>query len=207
MDVSQFRKPLYPLKTKEEWETELYPDGKCIYSGMQEKRLERIFDTCYPIISAELLNALATFLRGRRVLDVGAGTGYIARLLHDKGIDVRAIDSRNGPNTRTQWWEKELYFEVELADVLCMTEFDADVVVMTWPCKYTKFSEHVANCLKRGQFLIYQGEPRKGCTGTDEFFDLIGDRRRFARLQHDRIEEEEITQVMWSDYWSIYLAR
>lgn len=207
MDVSKFRKPHYPLKTKEEWETELYPDGKCIYSGMQEKRLERIFDTCYPIISAELLNALATFLRGRRVLDVGAGTGYLARILHDKGIDIQAVDSRNGPNTRTQWWEKQLYFDVKLVDVLDMTEFDTDVVIMTWPCMDTKFSEHVASCLKKGQILIYQGESKSGCTGTNEFFDLVADRRRFAQLHYDPIDEEQITQVMWSDYWSIYLAR
>jgi SAM-dependent methyltransferase len=134
--------------------------------------MERIHNTCYPIISQELLDQLVKFVGDLSVLDIGAGTGYLARLLHDRGINVRAIDHRKGPNTRDLWWGRQLYYNVEDVDALTLSEFDADIVLMTWPCMRTTFGEHVAKKLKPKQFLLYQGEPRGGCTGTNEFLIL-----------------------------------
>ncbi len=175
--------PLQPLSAPESW-LELKPvltRDQWLDTGLRDMsgkaymdRCERIRDIGFSTHSAELIDELVAYIGDRRVFEVGAGTGHLARVLFERGISICAVDNQKGYCTQPDWWTKErLYFDVLKMDPTQFPELPGEIVLMVWPCYNTDFAERIARLLKPGQILLYCGESKGGCTGDDGFFDHL----------------------------------
>ncbi len=98
------------------------------------------------------------------LLEIGAGNGYWASLIEENGGDIQATD-KSPP--------EETYTQVEQASWKdCTEEISSRPVLMVWP----PYDEGVAAGVARQypDHILYVGEGRGGCTGGDEFFEIVG---------------------------------
>jgi len=110
---------------------------------------------------------LVTMLDGRKVIEVGAGTGYWAWQLSQQGVDVVAYDSH--------LWADEgriasgiQYHPVPQGSVEKISEHPDRVLMLCWPDYNTPFADEALKAFT-GDVLIYIGEGWGGCTGDDAF--------------------------------------
>jgi hypothetical protein len=202
-----FRDPTYPLQDRAYWERRINRPTKeeALFPGDPNARMERVYDQGYTIVTQELLDGLVDFIGSDEVFEVGAGCGYLSRVLSDRGVNIRAIDSREGECTRDPWWERPLYFNVEKIDVKEMDHLPGSMILMTWPCHKSDFALTVAQKMQRGQFLLYHGEGKGGCTATPEFFDYL--RTHFDAIAIDDIDDKGYSDYNMRDHWHCYHKR
>jgi SAM-dependent methyltransferase len=127
----------------------------------------------YVLLTEECRNALVALLKGKKVLDAGSGTGYLAHCLAEKGVDVVAIDNSpvgdgGGCSVFHTSWRRDIDGQVE--DHL---PGDFDAVILSWPNHDHPFGFEVVSKMRVGQMLVYQGEGAGGCTADDTFFEAI----------------------------------
>lgn len=127
----------------------------------------------FPIITVELIDQLVEHLQDRSVLDVGAGSGYLSRLLKDRGVDVRAIDKKESDYANPEWFSRFTYFDVEHVDICDLAAIEEDVAILSWPDLGTSFALEAARRVQVGNRLFYCGESQGGCTGDGKFFDYL----------------------------------
>ena len=102
------------------------------------------------------------------VLEVGAGTGFLAHHLNRAGLDVVATD----PWARDNWYGFRQHWVdiVEMDAVEAMRVFSSPAVLLSWPPSRGDMAVRVGRALGQGQWLIYLGEARNGCTASGAFF-------------------------------------
>jgi hypothetical protein len=95
------------------------------------------------------------------LIEVGAGSGYWAKCIEDDGGSVRATDIDPPDET---WADVEEAAAVDL-------DLTGEAVLMVWP----PYDEMMAASVARGSpnHICYVGEPRGGCTGDGEFFNIL----------------------------------
>ncbi|GGL37680.1 hypothetical protein [Nocardia jinanensis] len=137
----------------------------------------------YAIPSPETLDWIAAFGAGHPLVELGAGRGYWARMLADRGVPVTAFDSAppdisanvsfpGSAGSRAVWFPVGGVggFEAELNE--------ASVLFLCWPPGWGDRMASTALELfesRGGRRLIYVGEPKGGRTGDDAFFDRLAD--------------------------------
>lgn len=130
------------------------------------------------------------------IVEIGAGVGYWAKMLRDRGADVLAYDRHPNP--------KNFYHagNVPLTDVIYGTSGLAKrhserTLFLCWP----PCAEPMAfDCLRlfKGSTFIYVGEGNGGCTGDDKFHEMLGE-------MWEEIDDVDIPQ--WGgihDYLTVY---
>lgn len=122
----------------------------------------------FVLVSAEVLAALVKLFKDLKVLEVGSGTGYLAKTLEDQSIDITAVD-----NVAKSYRFEQTYKRDFSCDAVELLPGDYQAVLMCWPCLNSDFAMRVAQAMKPGQILVYQGEGPGGCTASDDFFDYI----------------------------------
>ena len=207
MSAITYRDPTYPLLSRAEWERRILrpTSEEARFPGDPDARMKRVYDQGYSIITQELLDSLVDWMGRDEVFEVGAGCGYLARLLSDRGVNIRAIDSQEGECTRQPWWQNPLYFNVEKIDVNDLVELPGQTILMTWPCIGTDFALNVAKKMKVGQFLIYHGESRGGCTANESFFRYL--KNHFDVVDTSDMDDHGISDYGMRDHWSAYCKR
>ncbi|WP_404667268.1 hypothetical protein [Roseateles asaccharophilus] len=134
-------------------------------------------------VSSAFIEELATFLRGKRVLEIFAGNGYLAACLSQRGIAIRPTSRLSGHDCH----ELGLYADVEEIDAVSAVSAygaDADVLLMSWPT-VTPAAYRAALLWGRDRPICYIGEmtdreaDRLGGCATDEFFEAIDVIHRF----------------------------
>lgn len=129
---------------------------------------------CFPLVCSEVVDALEHMLTGRpsagRVLEVGAGSGWLSGILLHRGVDITAVDNQS---TRFGFGKFKPAAHVVCDDALNHVSKDYSHILMSWPDLGSAFASDVARAMSIGQTLIYQGEHCGGCTGNDEFFELL----------------------------------
>ncbi len=115
-------------------------------------RLAMVTHYAWAVPNDEALNAIAEAAEGHGLVDFGAGTGYWAKLLADRGVDVVAID-----NWTDQKPEK-LWFPVITGSYELLPPMRDRVLFLCWPPQGTTMA---LNALKvwGGNTLVYVGEP------------------------------------------------
>lgn len=131
------------------------------------------------------------------LVEVGAGTGYWARLITDAGGDIVAFDERppTAPEMtadleqflkdRDRWPDgvnrfhpyASTWFDVEAADgVEAAAAHPNRTLVLCWPPYGDDFATRALTAYRNagGRRVVYIGEGAYGCTADDEFHDLIG---------------------------------
>lgn len=151
----------------------------------------------YAIPSPETLDWAADFTERRTVLELGAGRGYWARQLADRGVTVRAFDSEPpGEAVNASFpavdGQRDVWFPVEGVDEF-RAALDPDAVLfLCWPPGWgDPMSSTALEMFEAagGRRLIYIGEPPGGKTGDDAFFERLSGRWV--------LEAEDSNHVAW----------
>lgn len=113
------------------------------------------------------------------VVDVMAGTGYWARVLHEAGVDVVATDllPPNGSEHNGYHPSNVAHFGVLTADAADSALVHAErILFMSWPPFNLPVGARAVEAYHRGggETVIYVGEGPGGCTGDDVMHFLLG---------------------------------
>ncbi|MFI5715165.1 hypothetical protein [Nocardia sp. NPDC051750] len=135
----------------------------------------------YAIPSPETLDWMTAFSDGRKVVELGAGRGYWARLLTDRGVMVQAFDSEPPDSSANLSFpptagQPAVWFPVGGPGEFA-AELDEDsVLFLCWPPGWGNPMASRALELfesRGGRRLMFVGEPRGGKTGDNPFFDRL----------------------------------
>jgi hypothetical protein len=104
------------------------------------------------------------------VVELGAGTGYWARVLQRYGCKIEAYDNHSG-----EYGFKRigLHFPVKRGDQSVLENYGPEwALFLCWPCYESSFASDALEAFK-GDTLIYIGEGMGGCTADDTFHTML----------------------------------
>ncbi len=155
------------------------------------------------LLTAEVAILLSDLIKGKRVVEVLAGTGFLAHHLRElSGLsreDYRAYDNRSSHYDR-----KDANYGVTIKNALNSNLKQADVVIMTWPPYAEKIGERIVKKMRKGQILIYNGENQGGCCGNDQMFDHL-DSHFIKHDITDELEDYHTSYFGIRDEWAVYI--
>lgn len=119
--------------------------------------------------------ALDLMAQHKRIVEIGAGTGYWASLLAARGVDIVAYDIAPPPTSeeRNHWHSgARVHHPVMAGGPDVAAAHPGCALFLCWP-PYD--SPMAADCLRayRGRFVIYVGEGTGGCTADDTFHEML----------------------------------
>ena len=110
------------------------------------------------------------------IIEVGAGKGYWARMISDRGGDVIATDVLDPSDSR--WTDGgDPWHEIVIADHTIAEEHGDRVLFLCWPMYESEMATEALLAHRRGggRMVVYVGEGEGGCTASDSFFGLVGE--------------------------------
>jgi predicted GIY-YIG superfamily endonuclease len=129
--------------------------------------------------------AIRTLCDLNPIVEMGAGTGYWASLVHEYGGDIIAYD-RQPPNVRVPGqltinpWHagKHVFSPVLPGQPEILTQYGDTTLLLSWPPSNCTMA---SDCLKNwhGEFLIHIGE--RETSGDDEFYEILQKQFRIVR--------------------------
>lgn len=130
----------------------------------------------FAIPTDEALRAVIDF-SPNGIVEIGAGLGYWARLLEDRGADVVAFDLHPPPSPHNTWFAgTEPHLEVVGAEATIAADHPERTLLVIWPSKNEGWAAagsaafHAAG----GSRLAYVGGDHGGRTADDEFHAQMG---------------------------------
>lgn len=138
--------------------------------------------------------ALDVIARHSPIVEMGAGTGYWAHLLRERGVDVIAYDKCvPGTNGKANSWHKTAttYTDVRLGTPGVLKRHPDRTLFLCWP-PYAEQMAYESVRIWKGETLIYIGEESGGCTANDRFFKYVG--------RHFR----EVCSVAIPHWWTVH---
>jgi hypothetical protein len=170
----------------------------------QRKRYNREFGFC--LFTAECVVTLAALCKGKKVLEAGSGSGWLAHHLAQRGIAITAADwtDYRQPRDTKRGYPMQTVFRLDHhGNAVELLPGNFEVVLLVWPNLGTPFGEQVARAMSSGQVMILEGEDKGGNTATDEFFDVLS--ADFERLDPDTLalNEHHRTFPSLHDRWQI----
>lgn len=161
----------------------------------------------------EFVAELAGYLKGKRVLEVFAGNGYLASQLQAEGVDVRATSLRMGHDCHDQGFHCEVE-DKEASHAIREYGASCDVLVMCWPT----VTEKALQALILWGFdkpVIYIGEtprPELGMSGlsgcaTDAFFELIRWELEFTAYRGNMLEKAGVVHLDLPKFQRFYSGK
>ena len=130
-----------------------------------EHRNKFLEECSFAVPTREAITVIKEFVDGRRLLEVGAGSGLWARLLTDAGLEVVAVDRKSRNDVK-----HSKFFPVQRGTAArgVREHRDCKALLLCWP----DYDTHMAaDALKefQGDRLVYIGEGDGGCTGNEAF--------------------------------------
>lgn len=152
-------------------------DTSILRHRMREKFISQY---TFAIPCREALEFIAGY--SRKLVEVGAGTGFWASQLRRVGVDVIATDKAGPGDTayRHTVGAHGTVVQMEAAEAIAAHP-DRDVLAI-WPCYTDPWLADAIDQLKPGRKLFYIGEGSGGCTATDGFFDRVHDEDQYKEL-------------------------
>lgn len=155
------------------------------------------------LLSYETACDLAKWLKEKKVIEVGAGSGYLAAHLRKLGVkDYKAYDIHRLTRGHGGYPFYRNYGVMHRNARQVKIE-GADAIVMTWPNYDSSFAYRIATKMQPGQWLFYQGEWR-GCTGCDKFHDLLESDFREIKHMSDRLNNHHVQWHSLHDQWFVF---
>ncbi len=145
----------------------------CEDSDHQE-RLIREYSFAVPTDEAL---AVITASAALGVVEIGAGTGYWARLLHERGVDVIAYDIAPAPSPENVWFAGSApWFPVRVGDHRSVAAHPSRTLLLVWPTSIETWPSETLQLYADvgGGRVAFVGEPPGGNTGDDVFHALLG---------------------------------
>jgi len=170
----------------------------------QRKRYNREFGFC--LFTAECVFTLVALCKGKKVLEAGSGSGWLADQLAQQGIEITAADwtDYRQPRDKQRGYPILSVFRLDHhGDAVALLPGSFDVVLLIWPNLGTPFGEQVAHAMRSGQVMILEGEEKGGNTATEEFFDVLS--TDFERLDAETqaLNEHHRTFPGLHDRWQV----
>jgi hypothetical protein len=140
----------------------------------ERQRLVRRY--AYGVPTAAALDAAAEAAPGG-IVEIGAGSGYWARLLHERGVDVVAYDVAPPPSGGNQHVDAQApWFPVHRGDETAVLDHPSRTLLLVWPTsRGTWAADAVAHFhAVGGRFLVYVGEGPGGVTGDATLHAHLG---------------------------------
>lgn len=137
------------------------------FVSMYEARDRFIAEYGFSIPCREAVEAIKGY---GPIVEIGAGTGYWAKIMQLAGIDVIATDSwDNGYK-----FQIGKHFPVERQNgAAAVIKYAPRTVFCSWPSYDDTWAASALKVMKGGRCFIYIGEGHGGCTGNDEFHELL----------------------------------
>ena len=166
-----------------------------------EVRVEFIARYGFAVCTDAALRAIAD-VSPRGVVEIGAGTGYWARLLHNRGVDVVAFDVAPPSRRQNKWFAgTTTWFPVELADETIVSRHLERTLLMVWPTRDQVWPADAAELFYAvgGTTFVFVGEGPGGRTGDDRFHAILGHLDRCYGCAHGVVDHACIigTPVLW----------
>jgi SAM-dependent methyltransferase len=136
----------------------------------QGKRIEYVKEYSWAIPNAEAIETIRKH-SGTGIVEIGAGNGYWASLIAQDGTKVKCYDTKPYHHGYCNDKSKE-YYEVTRATHNVTSWYKHWTLMLCWPPHWNDMAFRALEKY-RGNKVIYIGEGYGGCTGTDEFFDLL----------------------------------
>jgi hypothetical protein len=107
------------------------------------------------------------------IIEMGAGSGYWANLINLVGGNIIAFDEAP-PNEVTNRFFKEgtTFFSVKQGTPEIVSNYPNHTLFLCWPPYDSSMAYETLKAYK-GNVVIYVGEGSGGCTGDDQFHDLL----------------------------------
>jgi hypothetical protein len=121
------------------------------------------------------------------VVEIGAGTGYWARALQLRGVDVAAFDVHPPPSPQNPWFAgTQPWHAVQRGDHDVVGSLPERTLLIVWP---TKNEIWPALAVERyheagGSCVVYVGEGPGRHTGDDVFHALLGELTTCAQCRY-----------------------
>lgn len=131
--------------------------------------VKRRFSWAVPTVKA--LDVIAA-RSPRGVVEIGAGGGYWAMLLRQRGVDVAAYDPH--PPSEQNGFATHRWDEVLLGDHTAVIGHPDRTLLLCWPAYDAGWTGDAVD-LYDGDTVIYVGEGSGGCTGDDRMHALLGE--------------------------------
>lgn len=169
------------------------------------RRWEMVLEYAYAIPSEPALDLLVELAP---IVEVGAGGGYWAMLLRERGVDVIAYDIAAGklhsPTEGRDMRPRRLWTDVLRGEASRSGEHPDRTLFLCWPPYDTGMAYDALSAYldAGGRTLVYIGEGNGGCTANESFFELLE-----QRMVEDHDHEAWIPQ--WPgihDYLSVWRA-
>lgn len=119
--------------------------------------------------------ALAAIVKLSPIVEVGAGSGYWAKLLRERGAKVAPYDKEPYPilNMRVHRQVSYSHFPIAKGDPeRALRDHPKRTLFISWPTYQSDWAARALD-LHRGEHLVYIGEGYGGCTGNDRFHENL----------------------------------
>ena len=144
-------------------------------SGHDDVRARAIARYALAVPTEDALAAIATHAP-HGVVEVGAGTGYWARLLAERGISVVAFDVAPPPDPNNQFFAgAEPWYSVESGDERVAAAHADRTLLLVWPTRESWPTEALRlYAAAGGERVAYVGEGPGGRMGDDQLHAALG---------------------------------
>lgn len=116
------------------------------------------------------------------IVEIGAGTGYWARLLRESDVNIVAYDLHPPVvGAEDNHWHQNVptWTQVLPGSPECAAYHPDRALLLCWPPRSPM--AHEALSAYRGDYIIYIGEESGGCTADNAFFDSL--KRNWRRIK------------------------
>lgn len=161
----------------------------------------------YPLLNEIFLNNFSKILQNDHILDIGAGSGFLAKHLNERGQNITAIDKYQKEN---KYGFTNPYFKVYEDDGvnhLLNSGNKYDTIILSWPPYDTEMAYNILSAMQAGQRLIYIGEGEGGCTADQSFFRLLSEKAILIQDETEMLNENYTRYAGIHDHPSSYIIR
>jgi hypothetical protein len=116
--------------------------------------------------------ALSALVACGPIVEIGAGTGWWAMRLTESGGDVVAYDNKPYQN----YWCARRWHPVRRGGTRMAARHPDRTLLLCWPAGDVGYDAAVAHLEAGGSTVAYIGEQGAGCTGDEQFHELLEER-------------------------------
>lgn len=173
-------------------------------------RARFISQFCFSVPDVRAVERIAQ-LSPNGVVEIGAGTGAWARVLHEVGVDVEAFDLHPPPSGENHWFAgSDPWFPVQLADHHVVERFATRTLLIAWPTRTEIWAAEMLEIYHRagGRCVAYLGEEPGGRTGDEVFQARLGHVSRCSQCSYGIVTVPCICGIdqLWSRMATVPLA-
>lgn len=137
-------------------------------SSMEQFSLRQIITekfNCWTVIDQVWTKELADWIGDRKVLEIMAGYGWLAKALQGHSVDILATEMFVHPDYVEGFTN---IIQMDAVSAVRKHGGDADILLVSWPQVDSDLSEALEGW-DSNKPIIYIGERPGGCTGGDDF--------------------------------------